>query len=133
MSSLFAGVARKHADLLYFLFRVLTGFMFMSHGLQKLGMLNGTFKVEGFIGVVGVCELIGGLAILLGIWTRLAALLGAILLLGAYIKVHAAGGLLPIMNKGELALLYVAVFAILFVHGSGKWGVEKDVLKREQF
>lgn len=130
---LFSSIANRHANLLYFVFRVLTGFLFLSHGLQKVGLLNGTFNVEGFIGFVGLCELLGGLAILVGFWTRLVAVLGIVLMLGAYFTVHAKGALLPIMNKGELALLYVAMFAILFIYGARAWSLEKTLFKKEYF
>jgi putative oxidoreductase len=130
---LFAAFAKKHSDLLYLIFRVFTGFLFLSHGLQKVGLLDGTFGVNGFIGFIGLCELAGGLAILVGLWTRLAALFGAILMISAYATAHAGKAFLPLVNKGELALLYFATFAILFVYGSGIWNIEKFVFKREQF
>lgn len=133
MPSLFQKTAERHAELLYFFFRILTGFLFLSHGLQKVGLLEGTFTVQGFIGFVGICELVGGFALILGLWTRLVALLGIILLLGAYMTVHAGKGFLPIANKGELALLYVAAFAILFIYGAGSWNLERWVFKKESF
>lgn len=133
MASLFQRTAERHADLLYFFFRVLTGFLFLSHGLQKVGLLEGEFAVRGFIGFVGICELAGGLALILGLWTRLVAVLGTVLLLGAYITVHAGKGWLPLANKGELALLYVAAFVILFIYGAGPWSLERSVWKKESF
>lgn len=118
----------------YLIFRILVGVLFLQHGLQKVGLLDGTFAVEGFLGFIGLCELAGGAAILLGFWTRLAALLGAILLIGAYATKHMGNGLLPIENRGELALLYVACFLILIVHGAGKVAVlEKALTKKEMF
>lgn len=132
--SLFATTAKDNADLFYFVFRVLIGFLFLSHGLQKLGLLpGGTFQIEGFIGFVGVSELAGGLAIFLGLWTRLVAVLGTILMIGAYITAHAGKGLLPIVNQGEMALLYVAAFLILFTYSAGKWSFEKAFLGKESF
>lgn len=133
MTSLFQRIAERHAELLYFFFRILTGFLFLSHGLQKVGLLEGEFTVRGFIGFVGICELAGGLALILGLWIRLVAVLGTVLLLGAYITVHAKNGILPLMNKGELALLYVAAFAILFTYGAGPWSLERLVFKKESF
>lgn len=129
----FSKFTRASGEQLYLVARVLIGFMFLSHGLQKLGMLEGMFQVEGFMGFIGLCELVGGLAIMLGFWTRLAALLGAILLIGAYTTAHMSNGLLPIQNRGELALLYVAAFIILFVYGAGRWSVERLFTKREFF
>ena len=132
--ALLAKTAKENTDLLYFIFRVLVGFLFLSHGLQKLGLLDGeTFQIEGFIGFVGVCELAGGLAIFFGLWTRLVAVLGTILMVGAYVTAHAGQGILPILNKGEMALLYVAAFLVLFILGAGKWSVEKAFLGKESF
>lgn len=133
MSPIFSSLAARHADCLYFFFRILTGFLFLQHGIQKLGMLEGAFAVQGFMGFIGICEFAGGLALVIGLWTRLVAGLGTFLLIGAYTTVHAKGSLLPIVNRGELALLYIAAFAVLFAHGAGRWSVERAVLKREMF
>ena len=130
---MFATLARRHEDILYFLFRVMVGFLFMQHGLQKLGLLSGEFRVEGFMRFIGVCELAGGLAILLGVLVRLVAVLGTIQLIGAYTTAHMGNGLMPIANKGELALLFIATFLVLFVYGARKWSVERTLLKKEVF
>ena len=108
-------------------------FLFLQHGLQKVGLLEGSFSVEGFVGFIGLCELAGGLALIVGLWTRLVAVLGTVLLLGAYISRHMSNGVLPIENRGELALLYVACFIVLFVHGAGKWSMEKKYMGKEKF
>tara|TARA_Y100000310_G_C20620066_1_gene782785 strand:- start:799 stop:1233 length:435 start_codon:yes stop_codon:yes gene_type:complete len=132
MSSL-SSLGQKHSDVLYFLFRALVGFMFMSHGMQKVGLLEGTFAAEGLMGFIGVCELLGGLAVMVGFFTRLASLLAAILMILAYFKMHASQGLLPLNNGGEPALLYAVSFLVIFVHGAQKWSLEKSLLKRETF
>ena len=97
------------------------------------GLLDGQFAVQGFMGFVGVCELLGGIALVAGLWTRLVAVLGSILLIGAYATAHMGNGLLPIQNRGELALLYVACFAILFVYGARSASIEWRIFKRELF
>jgi len=130
---LFSSFSSRSASTLFFLFRVLVGLLFLQHGLQKLGMLEGSVQVNGFMGFIGICELAGGLAIALGFWTRLAALLGAILMVLAYFKAHAAGGVLPIVNKGEMALLYMATFLPLIAQGAGRLSLEKLLFKRELF
>lgn len=132
-SPLFAPLAQSSEDLIYLVFRALTGLLFLQHGLQKVGLLEGGFAVEGFIGFVGLCELLGGLAIAVGLWTRLVAVLGTILLAGAYATAHAGNGLLPLANKGELALLYIAAFLVLFLYGARKISVERSFFGREFF
>ena len=104
MSAL-SSIAHKNADTLYLLFRALVGLLFLQHGLQKVGLLEGHFMVQGFVGFIGLCELAGGAAIFLGVLTRLASLLGVIMLIGVYGTQHMQNGVLPIVNRGELALL----------------------------
>jgi len=130
---LFSKVAQKHQQCLYLVFRILVGLLFLEHGAQKLGLFDGIFSAQGLMGLIGVCELVGGIAIVLGILCRLVAVLGTVELIGAYVTVHMGMGMLPIMNKGELALLYIACFAILFTYGAGKWSLEKEVLEKELF
>lgn len=113
-------------DLFYTLFRALIGFLFLFHGAQKLGLLGGEMQ-EGFMLFIGAAELVGGLAIMVGFLTQWAALGCLIIMVGAYLK-HAGGAdasLLPIENRGELALVYLAAFLCLMALGSGKWSVDK--------
>ncbi|MBI2523415.1 DoxX family protein [Candidatus Woesearchaeota archaeon] len=125
-------------DYFYFVFRVFVGLLFLQHGLQKLfGMFGGvggnTVPLMSLFGAAGLIEIIAGIAITLGLFTRLAAVISAIEMLAAYFIVHASGGLIPLLNQGELALLYFASFLILVVYGAGKWNVEKAILKKETF
>ena len=125
-------------DNFYVIFRVLVGFLFFQHGLQKLfgwfgGINGGTVELMSLLGLAGAIELVGGAAIMLGIFTRLGALLGGAVMLVAYIKIHAPQGLAPIVNGGELAALYFAAFLLLFIHGNMKWSLEKVLLKKETF
>ncbi|MFH0851381.1 MAG: DoxX family protein [Candidatus Peregrinibacteria bacterium] len=126
-------LSSKSASTLYLLFRVLVGLLFLQHGLQKLGLLEDQFAVNGFMRFVGLCEPGDGVALVFGVFTRLVALLGTILLIGAYITTHAGNGVLPIQNRGELALLYVAAFAVLFAQGAGRLSLERTFWKREFF
>ncbi|OIO55864.1 hypothetical protein AUJ46_00050 [Candidatus Peregrinibacteria bacterium CG1_02_54_53] len=130
---LFSSLSSKSANTLYVLFRILVGLLFLQHGMQKLGMLDGQFAVNGFMGFIGLCELSGGAALVFGVFTRLVALLGTILLISAYFKAHFSNGMLPIQNRGELALLYVATFAVLFAQGAGRLSLERTLWKRELF
>src|SRR3989338_10583025 len=123
-------IAERYQALLYVLFRAMVGLLFFQHGAQKLfGWFSDKDPVIFFsmMGLVGLAELLGGLAVALGVFTRLASLGGVILTILIYIKAHALNGLAPIQNRGELALLYLAAFLIITVHGAGKWGVEKAV------
>ncbi|HLD40093.1 MAG TPA: DoxX family protein [Candidatus Nanoarchaeia archaeon] len=120
----------------YAIFRIVVGLMFVQHGAQKLLGWFGGKAVESLaslMGVAGMIELVGGLAIALGFFSRLASIGGMAVMIGALAKVHFPQGLIPIMNKGELALLFLACFIMVAVHGNGKWSLEQALLKKEVF
>lgn len=126
----------KYSDYLYFIFRVFVGLLFFQHGAQKLlGWFTERPPAELFslIGLAGIIEFAGGLAIALGLFTRLVALISATQMLFAYFMAHISRGLIPIENKGELALLYFVTFLILTVYGAKKWSIENFLLKKEVF
>ncbi|MDP3639620.1 MAG: DoxX family protein [Nanoarchaeota archaeon] len=130
---------QKYGDVLYVLFRVLVGLGFMLHGGQKLfgwfGGVNGGGAVAlvSLFGLAGVIEFFGGLAVLLGFFTRLGAGIAALEMLVAYMYMHRPQGWIPLLNGGEAAWLYFAAFLVLLVYGSGKWSLEKKLLKKEVF
>ena len=121
----------QYGDALFVIFRVLVGLMFFLHGYDKIFAKG--MPVASLMGVAGVVELLVGLGVLLGLFTRLLALLGGIQMLIAYFKVHFSGGLSPLVNGGELSLLYLAAFLVLMHYGAGKWSLEKQLLKKETF
>lgn len=132
---------KPYKGCLYFTFRVLVGLLFVQHGAQKLfGAFGSTSYLFGggadlisLMTLAGFIEFFGGLAIVFGLFTRLAALLSGFVVLIGYFMAHAPQGVFPIVNKGELALLYFAVFLVLLAYGSGKWSLEKTLLKKEIF
>ncbi len=125
----------KFEPAFYVIFRLLVGFMFFMHGASKLfGWFGGTAQaVTTWFGAAGLIEVIVGILIIAGLWTRLAAFIAAVEMLVAYIKVHAAGGWNPLANKGELALLYFVAFLIMMIYGNGPWSLEKLFSKKEAF
>lgn len=126
----------KNGKYLYFIFRIIVGIMFFMHGAQKLlGWFGSKGAVELFslMGLAGIIELVGGLVIALGLFTRLASIISGLLMLSAYFMVHVSGGLIPLANGGELALLYFAAFLAITTKGAGIWGVEKATLGKEIF
>ena len=124
-----------HHDNVFFVIRLLAGFLFFSHGAQKLlGWFGGTKMALGsLMGVAGLIELVAGIALFLGLFTRLAAVISAVQMLVAYFMVHAGQGWNPLVNKGEMAVLYLCLFLALMLHGNGKWSLEKALLKKELF
>ena len=118
----------------YFAFSLLVGLLFLQHGLQKLFGLFGSEAVElsSTMGALGVIEFTVGILLVLGLLTRLAAMVGAIEMLVVYFTVHFGNGLAPIVNKGELALLYFAAFLILMAYGSYHWGIDSVLFKTKK-
>lgn len=119
-------MARYDAQV-YALLRIVAGFLFLWHGMQKLfdfpaAMPPGT---PGFIlYVAGPIELVGGILVMIGLMTRWAAFLSSGLMAAAYWMAHGLKAPLPIQNQGELAVLYCFVFLFIAAHGSGIWSVD---------
>ena len=111
----------------YALMRIVVGFLFLWHGVQKLfgyppGMPPG---VPGFIiWVGGPIEFFGGLFVMLGLFTRWAAFIASGMMAFAYWMGHGTHALLPIMNQGELAIVYCFAFLYIAARGPGIWSVE---------
>ena len=107
--------------------RIGGGLLFLQHGLQKVfGLLGGSVvPLSSLLGVAGILELAGGLALVLGFWTRPVAfvLMGEMLL--AFLIAHAPKGGWPIQNGGELPLLYALVFAFLAAAGAGPLSIDE--------
>jgi putative oxidoreductase len=126
---------KQGGDYFYFVFRLFVGLLFYQHGMQKLfGLFGGhAVPIVGFLGLAAVIEFAGGLAITFGFFTRLAAIIAAVEMVVAYFTVHLPKGIIPIVNKGELALLYFAAFLAIMIYGGKKWSLEKALWKKEIF
>ena len=109
--------------------RIIAGFLFIAHGAQKLfGFLApaGAAAPPAFsqMWVGGALEFFGGLALLVGLFTRPVAFVLSGTMAVAYFQMHAPGGFWPLQNKGELAVLYCFVFLYLAAAGPGPWSVD---------
>ena len=109
----------------------------MIHGIPKLLDIPGTQNSFANMGlppelaiIIGLLEFIGGLAILLGILTRIAAGLLAIDMIGAILLVTLSKGFI---GGYELDLLYLAIMISLMINGPGSISIEKNIIKREIF
>lgn len=114
--------------------RIVSAFLFMAHGAQKLFGVPGPDKapVELFslMGMAGGLEFFGGLLVLLGLFTRPAAFLLSGQMAVAYFMVHAPRGFWPILNQGELAALYSFIFLYLAAAGGGPWSLDRLLQNR---
>jgi putative oxidoreductase len=113
------------------LLRIATALMFIQHGSAKLfglphvAMFDG-MKLFSLLGVGGVMELVGGLLMLVGLFTRPVAFVLSGEMAVAYFGFHAAESFWPIINKGELAALYCFVFLFFAVSGPGSFALDRD-------
>ena len=111
----------------YALLRIVTGFLFLWHGMQKLFGFPGEMPpgVPAFIiWIAGPIELLGGILVMLGLFTSPAAFLASGLMAFAYWMGHGFKALLPVMNGGELAVIYCFLFLFISARGSGIWSVD---------
>jgi len=122
----------RHAERIYTLLRVVAGLLFACHGAQKLfGALGGTAMTSNpMMLVAGIIEFGGGLLIALGFLTSWAAFLASGQMAVAYFMVHAKGGFWPIINKGELAVVYCFLFLYIAARGAGPYSVDAIIRKR---
>jgi len=122
----------KWSELLYALLRLIAGALFACHGAQKLfGALGGTAMTSNpMMLVAGIIEFGGGLLIAIGLFTSWAAFLASGQMAAAYFMVHAKGGFWPIINKGELAVVYCFLFLYIAARGAGPYSVDAAMRKR---
>jgi putative oxidoreductase len=121
----------SRTDIAYALLRIVTGLMFAFHGAQKvLGVLGDAKPVGSQLWIGGVIELVTGLLIALGLFTSWAAFLASGTMAVAYVQFHwklnFGAQFFPIVNKGELAVLYSVLFLFMVTRGDGKWSLGRD-------
>jgi putative oxidoreductase len=111
----------------YAALRIVAGFLYSCHGLQKLfGAFGGPQMLhQPLMLAAGIIELGCGVLILLGLGTRIAALLASVEMAVAYFMKHAGKALFPIQNGGELAVVYCFLFLFIACRGAGKFGADK--------
>jgi putative oxidoreductase len=130
----------RYQEPAYAALRIVSGAMFTCHGLQKLfGVLGGQalhFSGTPQMWIGGLIELICGIAIATGLFTRYAAFLASGTMAVAFFQFHFAGDFhaahwVPVVNKGELAVLYCFVFLFFFFRGPGQASLDR-VFKLDQ-
>ena len=125
----------RHAPLMLSILRIVSALMFMQHGLQK----HFAFPAREGPGpeqfsqmwIGGWIELIGGVLLLLGLFTRPVAFVLSGMMAVAYFQFHAmSGGYHPIQNQGELAALYCFVFLYFVFAGPGSLSLDGSMRRR---
>lgn len=121
----FLNKSRPHA---LSLLRIVTAFMFMQHGTQKIFGYpvapRYEFELMSMSGVAGVLELFGGFLLLIGLFSRSVSFILSGLMAVAYFMVHAPSNFWPIANGGELAAMFSFVFLYFVFSGPGVWSVD---------
>jgi putative oxidoreductase len=122
----------KFAPVAYALLRIVAGLMFAMHGSQKLlGVPGGKpMPIASLMGVAGIVELVGGLLIAVGLLTTYAAFIASGQMAVAYFLQHAPQAPLPILNQGELAVLYCFLFLYIAAQGPGILSIDSSVRRR---
>ena len=124
------GFLKPHAEKIYALLRMIAGFLFLLHGVQKVFGLFGGLPpgVPAFIQYgAGMIELVGGLLIAIGLFAGPAAFICSGQMAVAFFMGHVIphkGNILPIVNQGELAALYCWLFLFIAARGAGIWSVD---------
>ena len=120
-------------DVTLTLLRIVTGLLFWQHGAQKLfGWLGGqpVQQLASQFGLAGILEFFGGILIILGLLTRPVAFLLSGEMAVAYFQVHAARGLWPIENRGEVVALYSFAFLFFAAWGAGPYSLDAMFARR---
>jgi putative oxidoreductase len=123
--------AARHAPHAQALLRIVSGFLFMMHGIAKLfhvphvPMYDGVPLVS-LLGLAGVIEMVGGALLIVGLFTRIAAFVLSGEMAVAYFMAHASKGdpLMPMLNQGEPAVLFCFIFLFLAAAGAGAWSID---------
>jgi putative oxidoreductase len=124
----------KYETQIYAIFRLIAGFLFLWHGSQKLfGFPPAGHEMPSFIILIaGPIEFFGGLLIMIGLWTHWVAFICSGEMAFAYWSAHGIHAILPVMNGGELAIIYCFLFLFIASKGSGVFSLDHFLAKRRQ-
>lgn len=128
--SVFEPARSPWPDRMLSVLRIVAAMLFILHGAQKIfGVPAGPQPHKPFvlmtqIGVAGTLELFGGLALLVGVYTRPIAFVLAGEMAVAYFQVHFPRSFFPILSGGDTPVLFCFIFLFLAVAGAGDWSVD---------
>ena len=119
---------RPYAGQLLSLLRFMTGLLLLQHGTTKylnypVGPMNNASPMS-MSGAAGLLELVGGVLLVIGLFTRPVAFILSGMCAVAYFYAHAPRGFFPLLNGGELAVLYSFVLLYLAAAGGGTWSAD---------
>ena len=120
-------VLGRFSPYFYALLRVVAGFLFFQHGIQKLFGYPGTrpaVDVMTQAGLAGIIETVGGVMIAIGLFTSPVAFIASGEMAWAYFQAHAPRSFWAVLNGGEPAALYAFLFLYFAAVGSGKLSID---------
>jgi putative oxidoreductase len=121
-------IPERMAPQAYALMRIVFGLMFTMFGLQKFGMLGGqAVPLASVYGAAAAIEVVGGLLIAVGLFTRPAAFIASGEMAVAYFMAHQPQGALPVQNMGVDAVLFCFAFLYIAARGAGIWSVDANM------
>ena len=127
----------RAAHVAFVVLRVVSGLLFFQVGSLKLfgwfgGMPGhpGPAALMSEVGIGGALEVFGGIAIMLGLFTRPVAFVLSGEMAVAYWQFHAPHGAWPILNHGEPAVLFCFIFLYMAAHGGGEWSLDALIRRR---
>ena len=123
----------KYETQAYAVLRIVAGFLFLWHGSQKLFDFPASgHEIPSYIIYIGgSIEFFGGLLVMIGLWTRWAAFINSGMMAYAYWSAHGTHAILPILNNGELAMIYCFLFLFISSKGSGVFSVDHFLQQRK--
>ncbi|NND81290.1 MAG: DoxX family protein [Gammaproteobacteria bacterium] len=118
----------KYQEHTYAMLRIITGFLFIWHGTVKLFNFPADFPypLNPLMYAAGGIETVGGALVMIGLFTRPAAFICSGTMAVAYWMVHGSKTFWPIINEGELAVLFCFAFLYIAARGTGIWGLSKS-------
>jgi putative oxidoreductase len=112
--------------------RIVSALIFMEHGWQKhfgfpprAGGATSGPDLFSLLGLAGAIEIVGGILLLFGLFTRPVALILSGEMAIAYWYAHFPRNFFPVVNGGDAAILYCFVFLYLIFAGGGAWSVDR--------
>ncbi|WP_425068136.1 DoxX family protein [Reyranella sp.] len=125
----FDALGAAWAPRLLSILRIMSGLLLLQHGTGKLlkfpaGVVPANFNLMSMPGYAGMIEFVCGILLIIGLFSRPAAFLASGMTAVAYFMAHAPQGFYPILNKGELAVLYCFVFLYIAAAGPGPWSID---------
>jgi len=109
--------------------RIVVALLFLEHGLSKFfGFPVPGPPLNGLLIVAALLETVGALLLLVGAYTRIVAFILSGEMAFAYFMVHAPQSFYPLVNKGELAVIYCFIFLYFAFAGGGPWSADRAML-----